>query len=92
MGHDYANYFSKTYIVCYRKVPKKKKIAVSVPGKTPVKLKNAPNRSNNFHPVPAQAQPTLILLLLARYCGSTTMCRRNGNPVDPNQTDFWGAG
>ena len=34
-----------------------------------------------------QAQPTLVLQLLACYCGSTKVCRRNGNCVDPNHTD-----
>ena len=39
-----------------------------------------------------QAQPALALLLLAWYCGFTTICRRNGNCADPNQTDSYTAG
>ena len=33
----HTNYFSKTYIVCYRKMPKKKNFTVSFPIKTPFK-------------------------------------------------------
>ena len=48
-----ANYFSKTYIVCYRKMTpppppqkkKKKKNAISFPGKTPLKLENPPHQN-----------------------------------------------
>ena len=74
MGHAYANYFSKTHIVCYTKM--QKKITVLFPGKTPLKLKNTP-KTNNFNPVPAAGT--------AGPC-STTMCRRSDNSVDPNQT------
>ena len=65
----------------------KKKITVSFPGKTPLKLKNAPNNQTISFPYLLQAQPALALLLLACNCGSTTMCRRNGNCVDSNPTD-----
>ena len=56
MGHAYANYFSKTNIVCYRKMPENKKFTVSFPGKNSVKVKTSPpptKKSNNFHLVPA---------------------------------------
>ena len=44
MGHACTNYFSKTYIVCHRKVPKSKKITISFSGKTNIKvLKMAQN-------------------------------------------------
>ena len=151
MGQAYANYFRKTYIVCYRKMPKSKKFTwfsltpylesftptfgLGTPffqefiqiyivglllflkdvsgtpifkiqvrtlhhlfaGKTPLMLNKCPpplpkKKSNNFHAVPAASQPALALLLLAWYCGFTTICRRNGNCVDPNQTDSYRAG
>ena len=68
MGNAYANYFSKTYIVCNRKKPKKKKknTTVSLPGKTP--LKTTP-KSNNYHLVPAASTAgpcvTIISLVIA---------------------------
>ena len=41
MGHAYANYFSKAYILSYRKMPKQNKFTVSFFfGKTPLLLKN----------------------------------------------------
>ena len=82
MGHAYANYFSITYIICYRKKPKtktktkkqktKKKITVSFPGKKCLPTPHPPPpKSNNFHPVPAAstggAYPTITGLLLRFY-------------------------
>ena len=94
MGHAYANYFSKTYIVCYRKnAPKSKNFTISFPGKTPLKLKQMPKKNQTITiPHLLKAQPTIALLLLVCYCGSTTMCRQNGNCADPNQTDSQRAG
>ena len=79
MGHAYANYFSKAYIVSYRKIPKQNKFTVSFLGKIPLKLKKIPKKN--------QTISILVKQLLACYCGSTTLCRGNGNCVDPNHTD-----
>ena len=63
----------------FRKLPKnKKKVILSFSGRIP-----CPQKSSNIHPHLLQAQPALALLLLVCYCGSTTMCRGNGNCVDP---------
>ena len=62
-----------------------KKIIVSFPGETPLNLKKCSKKSNNFHPVPAAST---AVLLLACYCGSTTMRRWNDNHVDPEQIDL----
>ena len=51
-----------------------------------------PPKSNNVHAVPTASTVALALLLLACYFGLTTICRQNGNCVDPNQTDSYGAG
>ena len=67
--------------------PKNKYFTVSFAGKTPLKFKNVPKNQTISIQYLQQAQLALVLLLLACYCGSTTMCRRNGNCVDPNQTD-----
>lgn len=40
MGHAYASYFNKTYIICYRIMSKK--ITVSFPSITPLKLNKIP--------------------------------------------------
>ena len=62
MGHAYANYFNKAYIVSYRKMPKKKKITVLFPGKTPLKLEEIPPKNQTIlMPYLLQAQPALIL-------------------------------
>ena len=60
----------------------------------PFNVKNAPPPPNLTISMPylLQAQPALALPLLACYCGFTTICRRNGNCVDPIQTDSYGAG
>ena len=56
----------------------------------PIKVKQKPPKKQTISiPYLLQAQPALALLLLACNCGSTTMFRRNGNCVDPNQTDFY---
>ena len=39
MGHAYANYFNKAYIVSYRKMPKKKKNHRLISWQNPLKLK-----------------------------------------------------
>ena len=61
------NYFSKTQIVRYRKMPKYKIFTLSFPGKTLLKLKNTP-KYHSFHPIPAASTagpwPTVIGLLL----------------------------
>ena len=85
MGYAYANYFSKTFIVCYRKMPKKSPFHFLA--KPPLKLKK---NQTIFHPVPTASTagpcPTIIGLLLRFYN------RRNGKCVDPNETDSEGAG
>ena len=87
MGHAYGNYLSKTYFECYRKMPKN--ITVLFPDKIPLKLKIPPKNVTVSMLYLLQAQPALAQLLLACCCGSTTMCRRIGNCVDPQtQTDF----
>ena len=63
-----------------------KKITVLFPGKTPLKLKNTP-KTNNFNPVHAASTAGPCSTIIALLLRSTTMCRRNGNSVDPNQTD-----
>ena len=51
------------------------------------KLKQMPPKNETISiPHLLQAQAALALLLLACYCGSTTMCRWNSYCVDPNQT------
>ena len=82
MGHAYANYFSKAYIVSYRKMPKQNKLTVSFLGKTPLKLKKYLKKSNNFNPVPAASTAgpcsTIIGLLLRFYNSVQTewqLCR-----------------
>ena len=39
MGHAYANYFGKIYIVCYRIMPNNKYLTISFPGKSQFKFK-----------------------------------------------------
>ena len=70
-------------------MPKNKNFTVSFPGKIPLKLKqmSRKKKEEKFHPAPAENTAGLALLLMACYCGSTTMCRRNGNFGDPYQTD-----
>ena len=59
----------------------------------PFNVKQMPPKNLTISmPYLPQAQPALALLLLAWYCGFTTICRRNGNCVDPNQTDSYRAG
>ena len=55
MGHANASYFSKTYIVCYRKMPKtSQKFRRFVSWHNSVKAKkNTPQKSNNIDSVPA---------------------------------------
>ena len=48
MGHAYANYFSKAYIVSYRKMTKQIKFTVSSLGKIPLKLKKIPKKFKQF--------------------------------------------
>ena len=69
-----------------QKMPQK--ITVSLPGKTPAifEKKNTAKNQTISMPYLLQAQAALALLL-ACYCGSTTMCRRNDNCVDPNKTE-----
>ena len=59
-----------------------KKITVSFPGKTSLKLKKAPQKPNTFHPVPAASTagpcPAIIGLLLRLYNNVQTelqLCR-----------------
>ena len=51
-----------------------------------------PPKSNNVHAVPTASTVALALLLLACFFGFTTICRQNGNCVDPNQTNSYRAG
>ena len=72
MGHAYANYFNKAYIVSYRKMPKKKKFHRLISWQNPVKVKkNTPKKSDNVNPVPAASTagpcPAIIGLLLRFY-------------------------
>ena len=62
---------------------REKQITVSFPGRTPL----PPKIQTVSIPYLLQAQPALALQFLACYCGSTTMCRCNGNCVVPNHTD-----
>ena len=48
----------------------------------PIKVKNAQKDQTISIPYLLQAQPALGLVLLACYCGSTTICRWNDNCVD----------
>ena len=50
MGHAYANYLSKAYIVSYKEMPKQNKFTVSFLGKNPLKLKNIPKKIKQFQP------------------------------------------
>ena len=54
MGHAYANYFNKAYIVSYRKMSKKIFHSL-ISWQNPVKVtkKNTIQKSDNFNPVPA---------------------------------------
>ena len=73
----------------------KKKKSPFISSQNPFNLKKmCPplKKSKNFHAVPAASTAALALLFLACYFGFTTICRRNGNGVDPNQTDSCGAG
>ena len=91
-GHSYANYFSKTYIVRHYITEKWKKNHRLVSWQNPVKADPPPPppppHTKKIHPVPAAStagpSPTIICLLLRFY---NNVCRRNGNCVDPNQTD-----
>ena len=64
------------------------------PGKTPLMLQKMPpppkkkKKKTISMLYLLQAQPALAILLLACYCGFTTIC----NCVDTNQTDSYGAG
>ena len=90
MGHAYANYFSKAYIVSYRKMPKQNKFTVSFLGKIPLKLKeNTKNKKNkkkikqfqsrtcckHSRPLSNNYWPVIAVLQLCADC------------VDPNHTD-----
>ena len=83
MGHAYANYFIKAYVVCYRKMPKTKKITVSFLGKIPFKILKCPQKSNTFHPAASTAGPgpTFIGLLLRFFNNVQTEWPQN---IDPN--------
>ena len=88
MGHAYANYFSKAYIVSYNKNAETEQIHRFISWQNPVKVKKKPKKNQTISiPYLLQAQPALVQQLLACYCGSITTCRRNGNCVDPNHTD-----
>ena len=65
-GLAYANYFSKVYIVSYRKMPKQNKFTVSFLGKIPLKLKICLKQLNNFNPIPATstAGPWPVIAIL----------------------------
>ena len=63
---------------------KPQKITILFPGETPLHIKKCPENQTLSIPYLLPAQPALPLLLLASFCDSTTMCRRNGNGVDPN--------
>ena len=85
MERDYAFFLVKLTLNVTEK--KLQKITVSFPSKLRASFKKCPP------PPPPQNNQTLsipyllqALLLLACYCGSTTICRRNGNCEDPNQT------
>ena len=71
MGHAYENYFSKTYIVCYRKMPKTKNFTISFPGKTLLKLKNTSQKIKQIvsftcckhsRPLPYYYWPVIVVL------------------------------
>ena len=71
----------------------KAKISQFISWQNPFNVKQMlPKNLTISMPYLLQAQPALALLLLAWYCGFTTICRRNGNCVDPNQTDSYRAG
>ena len=78
----------KVKLTLYVKEKCQKLITISLPGKTPLKLKNTPQNQIISISYLLQAQLELVTLLLACYCGSSTMCRRSGNCVDSNRTDF----
>ena len=61
MGKAYANYFSKTYIVCYRKMPKSKNFTIYLLAK-PFNVKQMPPKNLTISmPYLLQAQPALAL-------------------------------
>ena len=68
------------------KINNKKKITLSFPGRYS-KEKIPPKHQTSSIPYLLQAQPALVLRLLACYCGSITMCRQNGSDVNPNHAD-----
>ena len=62
----------------------------------PVKVKiHTPKNQTILHALPAASTagpyPTIIAVITV-ICGSTIMCRRNGNCEDPNQSDSYVAG
>ena len=89
MGHAYANYFNKAYIIYYRKCQKKReKFHRLISWQNPVKFKkNTLKKQKISIPYLLQAQPAIVMQYLACNCGSTTMYKRNDNCVDPNHTD-----
>ena len=88
MGHAYANYFSTTYIVCHRKMPKKSPFHFLE--KNPVKVIAPTNKTISIAYL-LQGKPALARLLLAslRFYNNV---QTDGNGVDPNQADSKGAG
>ena len=52
-GHTHANYFSKTYIVGYWKMPKTKNFHRFISWQNSFKFEKCHKKSNIFHPVPA---------------------------------------
>ena len=66
-----------------QKNAKKENFRSFISWQKPVKVKTMPEKIRHL----LQAQPAITLLLLACYCGSAMMRRRNDNCVDPNQTD-----
>ena len=72
--------FSKAFIVSYRKMPKQNKFTVSFLAHSVKVKKKYLKKSSNINPV-AAASTGPCPQLLACYCGSTTLCRRDGNCV-----------
>ena len=61
MGHAYANYFGKAYIVSYKKMPKQNKLTVFFFLQNPVKVKKYLKKINNFKPVPATSRALFFI-------------------------------
>ena len=61
MGHAFANYFSKAYIVSYRKNAKKEQIHRFISWQNPLKLKKLPQKDHAISiPYLLQAQSAIV--------------------------------